>query len=123
MRPLIEKFDGPVYDWRILVKRGEHYKRTAYKLFRLCTGWDNTPRRGNRGTGFLNSAPDLYQRWLEMAIGDTDNAPPARTSAGLCNAWNEWAEGATLSRITGTAMPTFRPLERVDAEPELFGRR
>jgi glycosyltransferase involved in cell wall biosynthesis len=98
VKPLIEKFDGSVYDWRILVKRSEHYKRPAYKLFRgVCTGWDNTPRRGNRGTVFLNSAPDLYQRWLEMAIGDTEQraaSPDERLV--FVNAWNEWAEGAHL---------------------------
>ncbi|MBV5329466.1 MAG: glycoside hydrolase family 99-like domain-containing protein [Chlorobium sp.] len=95
--PLEKDFRGIVYDWRVFVERSEHYKKMAYTLFRsVCPSWDNTARRKNCGTVFLNSAPELYQRWLENAISDTvkNNSPDEHLV--FINAWNEWAEGAHL---------------------------
>lgn len=96
--PLSEDFGGAVYDWRYFVERSEKYKRPRYKLFRgVCPSWDNTARRKNHSTVFLNSSPALYQRWLEKAIRDTiiNQANPDERLIFI-NAWNEWAEGAHL---------------------------
>ncbi|MGC7846712.1 glycoside hydrolase family 99-like domain-containing protein [Desulforudis sp. 1088] len=96
--PLREDFGCTVYDWRVFVERSEKYQRPRYKLFRsVCPSWDNTARRKNRSTVFLNSSPALYQRWLENAIRDTlkhQTNPDERLV--FINAWNEWAEGAHL---------------------------
>jgi len=95
---LSKGFSCTVYDWRELVKRSESYKQPNYKLFRgVCPAWDNTPRRKNHGTIFLNNSPWLYQRWLENAIHDTEHRY-AKLDERLVfiNAWNEWAEGAYL---------------------------
>lgn len=96
--PMGDNFGSTVYDWRVFVERSEHYKQQPYTLFRsVCPSWDNTARRKNRGTVFLNSAPALYQRWLENAIRDTQaqrSNPDERLI--FVNAWNEWAEGAHL---------------------------
>jgi glycosyltransferase involved in cell wall biosynthesis len=96
--PLGEEFGCTVYDWRVFVERSEKYRRPNYKLFRsVCPSWDNTARRKNRGTVFLNSTPLLYQRWLENAIRDSGqhHATPDERLI-FVNAWNEWAEGAHL---------------------------
>ena len=99
-----EKFLAPskrntaVHDWREFVDRSENYQKPKYKLFRgVCPGWDNTPRRKNGGSIFINSAPALYQRWLNNAIRDTRmrNADPDERLVFI-NAWNEWGEGAHL---------------------------
>ena len=100
--PVHEDFASTVYDWRIFVKRSENYKKPGYKLFRgVCPSWDNTARRRNHGTVFINSTPTLYQRWLENAIQET-NRQFCETDEKLIfvNAWNEWAEGAHLEPDT-----------------------
>lgn len=91
-------FYSTVYDWAIFPERARHYKKSAYKLFRsVCPSWDNTARRKNRGTVFLNSSPNKYQEWLERAIVDTcENTPSLDERLVFVNAWNEWAEGAHL---------------------------
>lgn len=96
--PLREDFNCTVYDWRSLLDRSSHYKQPAYTLFRgVCPSWDNTARRKNTSTVFLNSKPSLFQRWLKNAITDTVRRfenPDERLV--FVNAWNEWAEGAHL---------------------------
>lgn len=61
----------------------------------VMPGWDNTARRGNKGTVFVGSSPASYGRWLKAA---RDDEGCLRGEAGLVfvNAWNEWAEGAYL---------------------------
>lgn len=96
--PLNEDFNCIVYDWRVFVERSEKYNEVPYKLFRsVCPSWDNTARRKNNSSIFLNSSPTLYQRWLENAIRDTEKRH-ANSDERLIfvNAWNEWAEGAYL---------------------------
>ena len=96
--PLTKDFGGIVYDWRVFVDRSENYKKQTYTLFRsVCPSWDNTARRKNGGTVFLNSSPALFQRWLENAIRDTQaNHSNPEERLLFVNAWNEWAEGAHL---------------------------
>lgn len=96
--PIVKNFASTVYNWQIFLERSNNYKQTGYKLFRsVCPNWDNTARRKNNGTVFLNNTPELYQRWLENATADvlkhTSN-PDERLI--FVNAWNEWAEGAHL---------------------------
>lgn len=96
--PLNKEFGSTVYDWRIFVERSEKYRQPGYTLFRsVCPAWDNTARRKNHGTIFLNSSPRLYQRWLQNAISYTvTHNPNADERLIFVNAWNEWAEGAHL---------------------------
>ena len=98
VKPLSDSFGCIVYDWQIFVERSRHYQKPTYKIFRsVCPSWDNTARRKNKGTVFLNSTPQAYQEWLTNAIDDTCNRinhPDERLV--FVNAWNEWAEGAHL---------------------------
>jgi lipopolysaccharide biosynthesis protein len=99
VRPLNEKdFRSTVYNWRVFVERSHEYKKPRYALFRsVCPSWDNTARKKNKGTVFLNSSPQGYQEWLSHAITETCNRisnPEERLI--FVNAWNEWAEGAHL---------------------------
>ena len=96
--PIVEDFGCTVYDWGVFVERSKKYPQPGYKLFHsVCAGWDNTARRRNRSTVFVNNTPALYQRWLENAIHDT-LLRNAKSDERLIfvNAWNEWAEGAHL---------------------------
>jgi glycosyltransferase involved in cell wall biosynthesis len=100
--PLGADFGCTVYDWTVFVERSEHYKQPDYTLLRsVCPSWDNTARRKNRGTVFLNNTPALYKRWLENAISDTvANRTNPDERLVFVNAWNEWAEGAHLEPDT-----------------------
>lgn len=100
--PLREDFKCTVYDATVFTARSEHYTRPGYKLFRsVFPSWDNTARRKNKSTVFLNSSPSLYQRWLENAIRDTIRSQPNPDERLVfVNAWNEWAEGAHLEPDT-----------------------
>ena len=98
VKPLSEPFSCMVYDWQIFVERSRNYQKPAYKLFRgVCPSWDNTARRKNNATVFLNSTPQAYQEWLTNAVDETCariSNPEERLV--FVNAWNEWAEGAHL---------------------------
>jgi glycosyltransferase involved in cell wall biosynthesis len=96
--PLNSSFGGTVYDWSVFPERSRNYKKSDYRLFRsVCPSWDNSARRKNRGTVFLNSTPEAYQEWLENAVADTcQNTPSPDERLVFVNAWNEWAEGAHL---------------------------
>lgn len=91
-------FQGTVYDWSIFPKRASKYRKVGYKLFRsVCPSWDNTARRKGKGTVFLNSTPDAYRQWLEVAVAETvKSASSPDEKLIFVNAWNEWAEGAHL---------------------------
>ena len=98
IKPLHDNFSCTVYDWQALAVRSEKYTQPEYKLFRsVCPGWDNTPRRKNNSTVFINNTPGLYRHWLENAITDTKQrySNPEEQMVFI-NAWNEWAEGAYL---------------------------
>lgn len=96
--PLQDNFLGKVYDWRTYLKRSAKPTTPKYTLFRgVCPSWDNTARRKERGTSFINSSPRGYQEWLFNAIKDTVRRFPKEDQRLVfINAWNEWAEGAHL---------------------------
>lgn len=98
VQPLASDFNSTVYDWSALAERSKQYKQVPYKLFRgVCPSWDNTARRKNNSTVFLNSTPEKYEQWLKNAISDTEaNESNADKRLVFVNAWNEWAEGAHL---------------------------
>lgn len=98
IQPLHDNFLGKVYDWRTYLKRSAKPSQPKYPLFRgVCPSWDNTARRKERGTSFINSSPRGYQEWLFNAIRDTVSRFPAEDQRLVfINAWNEWAEGAHL---------------------------
>lgn len=58
-------------------------------------GWDNTPRKGNKGVVFDNSTPYTFEKYLVSQMNKSDH-----NSLIFINAWNEWAEGAYLEPDT-----------------------
>lgn len=98
VKPISDDFDCTVYEWRIFVENSKNYQKSNYTLFRgVCPAWDNTARRKNGSSVFINNTPTLYQRWLGNAIADTlENQTNPDERLIFVNAWNEWAEGAYL---------------------------
>ena len=91
-------FNGTIFDWQVFMQRSERFNQEGYKLFRGVTpSWDNTARRGNEATVFVNNSPAEYEEWLARAILDTkQNVKNPDEQILFVNAWNEWAEGAYL---------------------------
>lgn len=58
--------------------------------------WDNTPRRGARGTVYQGASPGAFRGWLDAVIESTYLFRPPGERLIFVNAWNEWAEGAHL---------------------------
>lgn len=70
----------------------------AYPRYRsVCPGWDNTPRRGERGTALIGATPAAFRKFAAQASALTLAERGADGEGFLfVNAWNEWAESAHL---------------------------
>ena len=65
----------------------------------VFTGWDNTPRRAEKGIIMVNNHPHIFEEELERVVQKmkrTDGHP----GIFFINAWNEWAEGNYLEPDT-----------------------
>lgn len=56
--------------------------------------WDNTPRRGKRGSVFKGYSPTLLEKYMIQLIEKTKNV--YKKDFMFFFAWNEWAEGGYL---------------------------
>jgi lipopolysaccharide biosynthesis protein/glycosyltransferase involved in cell wall biosynthesis len=71
--------------------------KNNYTYFRsIIPSWDNTPRYGSEAYIVHNSTPKKFQQWLEHLVSDSEQRLPADRRFVLVNAWNEWAESASL---------------------------
>ena len=50
----------------------------------------------NKGNIFINSTPQLYEKWLSSAIEYARNNDKLISPIVFINAWNEWGEGTYL---------------------------
>lgn len=56
--------------------------------------WDNTPRRGKKGSLFVGVSPEKFQEYMTKQIRRAKNV--YHTDMLFIFAWNEWAEGGYL---------------------------
>ncbi len=91
-------YQGRVYDYGELASHmSKNRASTDYLLFKtIMPSWDNTARKSDSSTVFLNASPARFQSWLSESIQYTLDtfSPPERFV--FINAWNEWAEGTHL---------------------------
>ncbi|MBD0823866.1 glycoside hydrolase family 99-like domain-containing protein [Aestuariibaculum marinum] len=83
-------------DFKKGVKESIARREDKYKLYRCVTpSWDNTARKGQKGTVALGSSPELYCEWLSYIV---KKFKPFSTDENFVfiNAMNEWAEGNHL---------------------------
>ena len=59
----------------------------------LTCGWNNAPRYRQRFTELEVPAPHQFSEMLELSLRDDSCS---ETLPLLCNAWNEWSEGAAI---------------------------
>ena len=73
-------------------------RRPPYvKYLSAMPGWDNTPRRGDRGYAIVESSPAAFTRYFRRVVNLTLQREELRKQGFIfLNAWNEWGEGAHL---------------------------
>ncbi|MCQ2531695.1 MAG: glycoside hydrolase family 99-like domain-containing protein [Saccharofermentans sp.] len=86
------KFDARVA-FKYIATRSYKSKKTAYAG--TFTDWDNTPRKGRKGTVMTHNSPKLFEENLNALVNRDDIGDFI-----FVNAWNEWAEGAYLEPDT-----------------------
>jgi len=59
----------------------------------LTCGWNNAPRYRDRFTALAVPSPKQFQEILDFAVCDSTMYEDLPL---ICNAWNEWSEGAAL---------------------------
>jgi lipopolysaccharide biosynthesis protein len=93
----VDGFEGKFFDYKEWVAQRMSAIEPGYTLFRtVMLAWDNTARRGNKGTSFLNCDVATYEAWLLFAVEMTRRANVGDERIVFINAWNEWAEGTYL---------------------------
>ncbi len=90
-------FDAEVYDYAAVARASVDEPAPGFPLIKTAVpGWDNDPRRQGAGAVLHGATPALYQAWLEALMRFARRHPVAGEAIVCINAWNEWAEGATL---------------------------
>ncbi len=90
-------FDAEVYDYAAVASASVEEPAPAFPLIKTAVpGWDNDPRRQGAGAVLHGATPALYQAWLEDLMRFARRHRVAGEAIVCINAWNEWAEGATL---------------------------
>lgn len=84
-----------VYDYAEARQRMADVTRSWDVHPSILVGWDNTPRRGARGTVFANAGPEAFRAGLQRHLAAVAERPFEERLIFI-NAWNEWAEGNHL---------------------------
>ncbi len=72
--------------------------------------YDDTPRRGKRGTVTLNSTPDKFQHYLSELVKISEEQGKDFI---FITAWNEWGEGAYLEPDEKTGYAYLEAFQKV----------
>lgn len=98
--PAISKnFKGQIYDFAHGVHNSLLRTITDYRNNRIIPGfmpsWDNTARRQDTGSIFINSSPALFNYWIATKLHRLKSVNKTEQYL-FVNAWNEWGEGCHL---------------------------
>jgi hypothetical protein len=61
----------------------------------VLSGWDNTPRSGERGLVYDGMTPELFRQLMQKAVDRVKDRPREKRIV-FVKSWNEWAEGNIL---------------------------
>jgi hypothetical protein len=95
-----KSFEGQLYDynrtkqWFINDLHVLSLTRRVYPG--VMPSWDNTARRRNKSSVWINSSPESYYDWLSQVCSFLRRDRPQEDRFVFVNAWNEWAEGCHL---------------------------
>lgn len=91
---------GNVYNYKKMVENimNEYDRHFSVKKFYYSAmlGWDNSARRKEGFTTFLNYNSKTFYDWIQKIIQITRNKNDLDDRFIFINAWNEWAEGTYL---------------------------
>lgn len=91
------EFRGHIHDYRELAALNAFIDEKEGKIFSgICPSWDNTARRKERATSWINSSPENYYLWLKTIVDRIRKSFDPQERFIFINAWNEWAEGCHL---------------------------
>jgi len=92
---LTAEYDGNIFSYEACLPAEAETVDSGIRWPGVMPAWDNTARRPRHGNVFHGSTPEIFRKWLDLAIGQARNNPPNQRMV-VINAWNEWAEGAYL---------------------------
>ena len=81
--------------WNKILTRKPETEKNVPGAF---VGWDNTPRKGERGEIFVGDTPEKFDKYLPQQIIRAKNI--YSKDMIFMYAWNEWAEGGYLEPDT-----------------------
>jgi hypothetical protein len=84
----IQDFDK-TWNWYL-----NKYTPNGKTIANAFVGWDNTPRKGIKGSVYLGSTPSVFSSYLEKLILKNQKKYPLNCI--FIFAWNEWGEGGYL---------------------------
>ncbi len=89
-RPYLERYS---YDeiWEIILSMTPKNEKNIPGAF---VDWDNTPRRGRRGSVCFGASPEKFEKYLSKQIIRAKNV--YKKDMIFLFAWNEWAEGGYM---------------------------
>lgn len=93
---LQKKNKGPRFDdydeiWRYILEKPDIFPHIIPTAF---TDWDNTPRRGKKGSVAIGASPDKFKDYMVKLVKKAKEQ--YETDLLFVFAWNEWAEGGYL---------------------------
>jgi lipopolysaccharide biosynthesis protein len=85
-----------IYEYEAAKKAMDFHPSTKFIPCNMV-GWDNSPRRGNKGIVLVNRSIETFKNYLRKDINvlKAQNRPSSEQFIFI-NAWNEWAEGNFL---------------------------
>lgn len=92
-RTLENKLEIRDYDmyWKAILN---HKPESIKAIPGAFVDWDNTPRKGEKGSVFYNSSPEKFKEYFSKLV--TKAKCEYATDYIFVFAWNEWAEGGYL---------------------------
>lgn len=77
--------------WKKILNHRPKYNNMIPSAF---IDWDNTPRKGHRGSVYIGASPEKFKKYFAQLIVNTRKF--YKTDKIFIFAWNEWAEGGYL---------------------------
>lgn len=93
LRPLVKK--NYIKTWEYIIHMSPNNTKRIPGAF---VDWDNTPRKGKRGSLYTGVTPELFYKYMKTQIIHTKNV--YKKEYLFLFAWNEWSEGGYLEPDT-----------------------
>ena len=79
--------------WKNIINRTHDSISGKEQFIGAFVDWDNSPRRGNKGTVIYGATPQKFRSYLSKQL---QHARSEDSEYVFINAWNEWGEGTYL---------------------------